>query len=189
MLAWVSMAPLGRPVVPDVYMIRATDSGSTSAGGGTVEAGQTHRSDSQPADISVEVNARTGIDSRIRVDRRPADPSATMTLAPASPRMNTSSGPVRRKFNGTKIARRAATPRHRLEERRLVEAQERDPVADLDPPVPQPAASRSIRATQPRVRDGRALERRRPGRPASLSAAGPTTRTARCQVLLIAAPS
>ncbi len=38
MLAWVSMAPLGRPVVPDVYMISATDSGSTGASGGTLEA-------------------------------------------------------------------------------------------------------------------------------------------------------
>ena len=30
-LAWVSMAPLGRPVVPEVYMISATSSGSSGS--------------------------------------------------------------------------------------------------------------------------------------------------------------
>ena len=40
---WESTAPLGRPVVPEVYMIRAGLSSGTSTGGGSAGSGDARK--------------------------------------------------------------------------------------------------------------------------------------------------
>ena len=49
MLAWVSMMPLGRPVVPEEYMTRQTSSGDTSSGRDTGSDAASHASYSSPS--------------------------------------------------------------------------------------------------------------------------------------------
>ena len=49
MLAWLSMMPLGRPVVPEEYITRHTSSGETSAGRDTGSEAASHASYSSPS--------------------------------------------------------------------------------------------------------------------------------------------
>ena len=49
MLAWVSITPLGRPVVPEEYITRQTSSGETSSGRVTRSEAWSHASYSSPS--------------------------------------------------------------------------------------------------------------------------------------------
>ena len=101
MLPWVSIAPLGLPVVPDVYMMSATSSSRTRTG--SVSGGA-------PLDPMRLVLGGRGTAlsdvSRSHCGSMTARWSASTmrALAAQSSIMKASSGPVRRKLSGTKIA-------------------------------------------------------------------------------------
>jgi len=98
-LPWLIMAPLGRPVVPEVYMRTATSSGSTSTEGprGSLAGAVT------PAVVPAPASA-----GRLPVTRCRADSSATTTVAPASSMMNCSSAGLSRVLSGTNTAPRCS---------------------------------------------------------------------------------
>ena len=106
-LPWVSMAPLGRPVVPEVYMMMATSSVLTSlslASAAAPETTSSYTSQSPPSDACSARKWRT-----LRSDRTESTSSmnsapTTIVCTPASLTMKASSGPARRKFKGTKTA-------------------------------------------------------------------------------------
>ncbi|HEY5120300.1 MAG TPA: hypothetical protein VII84_01885 [Acidimicrobiales bacterium] len=86
MLPWVNMAPFGRPVVPDVYMIRATSSAPTltPCARGTLVA-RTSSSPSQPSPaLSAPTYREQGSWPRISSSWALWASSATTVCTPAS---------------------------------------------------------------------------------------------------------
>ena len=105
-LPCVSIAPLGRPVVPEVYMISATSSASTrsAAASGSTCSVSSSRPVHPGAPDSAPRNCRQQRRSRMPSITVLCASSTTSVCAPASLMMNSSSAPVRRKLSGTKIA-------------------------------------------------------------------------------------
>ena len=87
MLAWVSMTPLGRPVVPEEYITRQTSSGSTSAGAvdGSEAASQaSYSSPSPPSGVTSMILLDAVSRSRIFSTSGISSVPTTSTLAPLS---------------------------------------------------------------------------------------------------------
>ena len=172
-LAWVSMAPLGRPVVPDVYMMTATSSastGSASVSGGTVAR---HRGKRRPAvvgGIGADVAAAgeliaDPVDHRavVLVDHDRVDAGVVDDVAEL--------GAGEAEVEGDEDGAEPGRGEHRLEEGRLVEAEERDPVAVVDAVGAEPSGQPVDALLHLPVRPGRALEGEGPtvgGAPGSL---------------------
>ncbi|CAM5700248.1 hypothetical protein SHIRM173S_07926 [Streptomyces hirsutus] len=103
MLAWVRTAPLGRPVVPEVYMIMQGSSGVTrqfqGGGGGS---GQEVLVGGAQGDQA----RRVRLPGRL-AGRPPCGSAWIRILVPESVRLYASSGAVSRVLRGTKTAPRA----------------------------------------------------------------------------------
>src|ERR1039458_7840433 len=109
-LKWLRTAPLGRPVVPEVYMIRAGSCSSTATVTGVSSASSNRsprRSAPGPAAAASPstTTARTsGNVSRTAPTSGDRPSSTTITDAPQSRRMNPTSSATRRKLTGTTMA-------------------------------------------------------------------------------------
>ena len=104
-LAWVSIAPLGRPVVPDVYMITATSSVATWLSRSSSRWSRSRSSSRRtPGRSLLQTSSRQGMRSRISSTTAANASSWTRVCTPASAMMKASSGGVSRKLRGTKMA-------------------------------------------------------------------------------------
>ncbi len=87
MLVWVSMTPLGWPVVPEEYITRQTSSGSTSPGAttGSEAASQaSYSSPSPPSGVTSMTFSTAGSRSRIFSTSGISSLPTNSTLAPQS---------------------------------------------------------------------------------------------------------
>ena len=139
-LAWVSIAPFGRPVVPEVYMMSATSSGWT----GSAPRGRRVRR-SAPSAVGSVAEVRADRELRaIRVDHRPVrvvgDERVDAGVTDDEGELGPGEPEVERHED-------RADPRcgeHRFEKARLVEPEEGDPVALREPKPESRQAQSSV---------------------------------------------
>ncbi len=89
-LAWVIITPLGRPVVPDVYISRWTSSAAAATGSAGAAAARRSASAVQPSGGAGATLARTSVDSMPLVAspaRSTSASSHTSARAPECSRM------------------------------------------------------------------------------------------------------
>ena len=87
MLAWLSMMPLGRPVVPEEYITRHTSSGETSAGretGSEAASQASYSSPSAPSGVTSMIFSTPVSRSRIDATTGISSLPTTSTRAPES---------------------------------------------------------------------------------------------------------
>ena len=159
-LAWVSMAPLGRPVVPDVYMITATSSASTGSASVSGALWPATEASGRPAvggGVGADVAAARelvadAVDHRavVLVDHDRVGAGVVDDVAEL--------GAGEAEVEGDEDGAEPGRGEHRLEEGRLVEAEEGDPVAVVDAVGAQPAGEAVDAVLHLPVRPGRALE-------------------------------
>src|SRR5438309_1923064 len=107
-----SIAPFGWPVVPDVYMIQATESSGTGKSRSVSRWSWMRSSkDREPSSAVLQMSRRTGRSFRMASMIDAKFSSYTSVCRPESRMMKASSGPVRRKLSGTKMAPSFAAPK------------------------------------------------------------------------------
>ena len=108
-LAWVIMTPLGRPVVPDVYIRRWTSSAAAGTRAGLVGVARRSASGVHPSGAGRETHARRSVASNPSVAslaRASGDSSHTRARAPECSRMYRTSGAASRQLIGIAMAPR-----------------------------------------------------------------------------------